>query len=144
MERKTLLLIEPDAKTGDLEALLLRYFGYDVRAASTAREGLHLARAVHPDLVVTDLFAPGAKAADFLARLGRAARDAPVLLLTAYDVDGDAADGASRVLPKPCNADALQRAVSNLLGSAGRRERGRARRRRVRAHPAASDAHDTR
>lgn len=144
MERKTILLIEPDAKTRDLETLLLRYFGYDVRAAATAREGLHLARAEHPDLVVTDLFAPGEKAAAFLTRLARAAQDAPVLLLTADQVDGGAAAGASRVLPKPCTAEALQRAVSNLLASASRRAAGRARRRRVRVLPAAADARDAR
>jgi two-component system OmpR family response regulator len=144
VERKTILLIEPDAKTRDLEALLLRYFGYDVRAAATAREGLHLARAEGPDLVVTDLFAPGEKAAAFLARLGRAARDAPVLLLTAYPVDDCAAECASRVLSKPCNADALQRAVSNLLASATRRGAGRARRRMVRVLPAAADTRDAR
>jgi twitching motility two-component system response regulator PilH len=138
----TILLIEPDARTRELEALLLRYFGYEVQCAATAREGLHLARTDAPDLVVTDVFAPGEKATAFLQRLARAVRGVPVLVLTAYSVGDD--DPPLRRVPcellrKPCNADTLQAAVTRLAEAAAHPHR-RPRTRRI-VHLSISSRH---
>jgi DNA-binding NtrC family response regulator len=131
MTPKTILLIEPDARTRELEALLLRYFGYEVQCAATAREGLHLARTDHPDLVVTEVFAPGEKALAYVSRLARAVPGAPVLLLTASGVAEDAAHLPCEVLSKPCNAEALQAAIARLAREGARPRPRRARKRLV-------------
>lgn len=42
--RPLVLLIDPDAASRDIASLLVRYYGYEVRSAPTAAEGLRLAR----------------------------------------------------------------------------------------------------
>lgn len=117
MRPKTILVIEPDAKTREVEALLLRFFGYEVLCASTAGEGLSRVKREGPDMVVTDAFAPGEGGAQFLQRLAHAGRDIPVLVLTSYPMeDAGALFGSApcEILSKPCDAARLRSAVARL------------------------------
>lgn len=117
MQPKTILLIEPDTKLREVEALLLRFFGYDVRCVATAGEAISRVKTERPDLVVTDVFAPGEGGARFLRRLADAGRGTPVLVLTAYAMDHLAASvGAApyEILSKPCDAATLRAAVDRL------------------------------
>ena len=118
MDSKTILLIEPDTKTREVEALLLRFFGYEVRYAATAAEGLSRVKTEGPDLIVTDAFAPGEGGTRFLRRLAQAGCDTPMVVLTAYpleDLDGLAGTFPCEILSKPCDAATLRSAVTRLV-----------------------------
>src|SRR3990170_1721959 len=56
--RRTILIIEDDEAVSDVLAVRLGRQGFQTRTASCGREGLALARAQRPDLVLLDLSLP--------------------------------------------------------------------------------------
>jgi DNA-binding NtrC family response regulator len=66
-----------------LDALLTRE-GYDVRLASTALQGLELARALPFDAAIVDVMMPGMDGIAALDELRRVDEDLPVLMITAF------------------------------------------------------------
>src|SRR5437762_2764667 len=66
-----------------LEALLTRE-GYSVRLASSAEEGLELARSLPFDAAIVDLMLPGMDGLSALDELKKASEDMPVLMITAF------------------------------------------------------------
>ncbi|MGE0877934.1 MAG: response regulator [Acidimicrobiia bacterium] len=69
-------------------AVNLEARGYDVDAAATGEEALHLAAAKHPDLVVLDLGLPGISGLEVLHGL-RGWTDVPVVILSARESEDD-------------------------------------------------------
>ncbi|HEY6052101.1 MAG TPA: response regulator transcription factor [Thermoanaerobaculia bacterium] len=86
--RPRILIVEDEPKTAATLRLYLEHGGFEVFAAADGTEGLRLARACRPDLVVLDIMLPGL---DGLAicRALRAESDVPILLLTARTTEPD-------------------------------------------------------
>ena len=120
--RPLVLLIDPDAASRDIESLLVRYYGYDVRSAPSAAEGLHLARADAPSAIVCDLFDGDADGESTVERLREdpATAAVPIVVVSSCVRPGDAerarAGGAASFLTKPCRGDELRAALVEVLG----------------------------
>lgn len=106
--RVKVLAIDDDPQARDLVVEALRPAGFDVSAAASGREGLAMAEADPPELVICDLVMPdvnGYEVVDQL-RANPATRDATILILTGQELS--AAD-----------RDRLNGKVSDILGKAG-------------------------
>ncbi len=79
---------------------------FDVSEASTAEEGLSLARSNRPDVILLDLVMPGMDGREMLAELRRdpATNDIPVIISTGIDLDAAETrallETATAILPK--------------------------------------------
>jgi DNA-binding response OmpR family regulator len=87
MDRK-ILVVEDDAKTGELIKLYLERDGYRVLAAQDGQRALELARHKRPDLIVLDLMLPEVDGLD-VCRILRAESRVPIIMLTARTTEDD-------------------------------------------------------
>jgi len=99
-----ILVIDDDRKITDALRRGLSYQGYRTEVAHSGTEGLELARAWFPDLVILDILMPGLDGLEVCRRF-RAASDVPIILLTARDAIEDRVvgleTGADDYLVKP-------------------------------------------
>jgi CheY-like chemotaxis protein len=118
---RLVLLVEDDVDTREMYSVALGMIGFKTGEAGTAAEALAAARALRPDVVVTDLTLPDADGCDLCVELSRdpGIRDVPTIALTGRSSDEDlercAAAGCARVLVKPCSPDALAAAIREVL-----------------------------
>ncbi|WP_033352546.1 response regulator transcription factor [Kitasatospora aureofaciens] len=116
-----ILVVDDDLTVGEVVAGYLTRAGHLVDRAGDGSQGLDLARAHRPDLLVLDLMLPGIDGLEVLRRL-RASEDGvdlPVVLLTAK---GDEADrilglelGADDYVTKPFSPRELVLRVQSVL-----------------------------
>src|SRR6478736_3850529 len=101
-----------------LEALLTRE-GYSVRLASSAEEGLELARSLPFDAAIVDLMLPGMDGIAALEELKKINEDLPVLMITAFASVETAITamkrGAFDYITKPFKNDEVLIVVRNAL-----------------------------
>lgn len=108
---KSALVIDDDPATIELMSRWLERGGYTVRSAANADQGLVLAQAMAPDIVLLDALMPGRTGYDILPDLSAlpALHDTPILLVT---VDDDRprglAAGASDYVRKPVTESRLR------------------------------------
>jgi CheY-like chemotaxis protein len=127
-ETPTLLLVDDCVAERDLYEITLKP-GFNILTAGRGLDGLTLAIARKPDVIVLDVKMPGLDGWETCTRIKShpATADIPVILLTgADDVDLSqhaVAVGASAVLSKPCPADRLKAQILTALGG---QNRGRA------------------
>jgi DNA-binding NtrC family response regulator len=100
-------------------SMLLADEGYEVDVAASGEEALaSLARAT-PDALLTDVRMPGMGGIELLTRARAVAPGLPVVVMTAYGTDRDAAAavvaGADSFLTKPLDFDALGRALRRAI-----------------------------
>lgn len=107
------LVIDDQEQNIRLVGQLLATAGYDIAAALSGREGIDLALASPPDLILLDMRMPGFDGFEVLAALQEAPslRDVPVIFLTA-NADRDSlirafSSGAVDYIVKPFVADEL-------------------------------------
>lgn len=119
---KTILVVDDDAAVLDFLSDCLGSEGYTVLTAKDGREGVALAQAERPALVILDLIMPemhGFEACEELRRDGKLKR-LKILIssVKSYPADIKAAKkvGADDYLTKPYTTDALLRAVKALIG----------------------------
>lgn len=119
----SVLVVEDDAAIRDVVATALEHLGYEVTQCGDGLEGLRVARAIHPDLVILDVMLPSLDGFDLCQRLRDGGQRTPVLFLTART---DAADrikgfvtGGDDYLTKPFNVDELGHRVTAILRRAG-------------------------
>ena len=112
------LVIDDYDDTRELYAFVLQLDGYIVAQARDGRDGLQQARALVPDIIITDLTMPIMGGWETIRRL-RAdprTRHIPIIACSGLDVrrrmDGAAPDA---VLAKPCPLDMLLAEVRRLL-----------------------------
>jgi CheY-like chemotaxis protein len=116
------LLIDDSEDQIDFYALVLQDY-YQVLQAGSGQEGLQMAAAAHPDVVVCDLAMPGLDGWEVCRRLAQdpATAAIPVIILTGTpDADLDAkaaAIGAAGLLRKPCPAETLRVHIDDLVMS---------------------------
>jgi len=119
---KTILVVEDDSAVRDFLADCLRSEGYKVLTACDGKEGLALARARRPGLVILDLIMPEMHGFEVCEHLRQDERTKAVKILISsvksYPADRKAAKGlgADRYLAKPYTTDDLLDAVKALIG----------------------------
>ena len=116
----TVLVIDDHAVVRNGCRQLLESCGtYDVIEAKTAREGLELAQAKQPDLIVLDLNLPDRNGLDLLPDLRTLVPAAQVLAFTMHEDAGHAAKalecGASGYITKTDDADVILTAAQHVL-----------------------------
>jgi two-component system, OmpR family, response regulator len=118
-DRGELLVVDDEPFLRDAVAASLRFLGYEVTAAGTGNEALHLARS-HPfDLVVLDVMLPDTDGFEVVRRLRRDGSRVPVIFLTARDTQADKVNGLTiggdDYLTKPFGLEELAARIRTVL-----------------------------
>jgi DNA-binding NtrC family response regulator len=119
MTTETILLV--DDKPNNLEVLgaLLRQEGYEVRTARSGHEAFQDARAVLPDVVITDLKMPKMDGLELFQAIHALDVDLPTILITAFGTVESAVAaiklGAYDYLTKPLDHEKLKLIVRRAL-----------------------------
>lgn len=99
-------------------SLALRRQAHEVTTAASGEDGLHLWRAVRPDVIVLDLMLPGLSGLDVCTRI-RAHDQVPIIMATARGDDVDIVVGlelgADDYVVKPVRAQVLNARVRAVL-----------------------------
>ncbi len=107
MKDKSVLVIEDNAKNMKLVRHLLKLGGYQVSEASNAEDGIRMAQAQQPDLILMDIQLPGMDglSATKQIKADQRLKKTPVLALTSYAMQGDSDKcvqaGCSGYITKP-------------------------------------------
>jgi two-component system, cell cycle response regulator DivK len=115
------LIIEDNARNLKLARDILNHAGYETLEAENAEDGLELARARHPGLVLMDVQLPGMDGVQALVRLRAdpTTADIPVIALTAFAMKKDRerfiAAGFDQYMEKPLDIRELPRQVAATL-----------------------------
>jgi len=123
MTGPTILVIEDNPLNLELARDVLEAAGYTVVDARTAEEGLRLAEAVMPNLILLDIRLPGMNGFDAVRNLKQdvRTRDIPVVALTAQAMAGDEQTafgaGFDGYITKPINTRTLSGDVRRWLES---------------------------
>ena len=118
---KCILVIEDNEQNLYLVTYILEKYGYRVISAPNGRQGVDLARAEQPDLILLDIQLPEmdgfAVATELRRNHGLSA--VPILAVTSYAMAGDReriiAAGCSDYLEKPINPDTFIETVESYL-----------------------------
>lgn len=116
-----ILVIEDDPVNLELDLALLEAEGHMVRAATSAEQGLRLARTERPDLILLDLRLPGMSGWDAARHLKESVDTAriPIVALTAEAMQGDEARaraaGCDAYLTKPVDRPLFWTTIRRLL-----------------------------
>jgi two-component system, cell cycle response regulator DivK len=115
------LVVEDNASNMTLATFLLKSNGHTVLSATDAEEGLAMARAERPDLILMDIQLPGMDGLEATALLKRDAstRTVPVIALTALAMKGDEERirraGCDGYIAKPMRYKEFLETVSRFL-----------------------------
>lgn len=115
-----ILLVDDDGPTLDVLTLSLTLDGHEAHRAENGRDGVALAAAIRPDLIVLDQMMPlmdGLTAARHI-RATPAIADIPIVMLTAKAMESDVwagwQAGVDSYLTKPLDLDVLTAEMSRL------------------------------
>ncbi len=115
--RTRVLVVEDDPANMKLATVMLQLTGYEVLQAYSAEEGIRLAEAENPAVILMDICLPGMDglAATRALKDNPKTRDIPVIAVTAYAMHGDKeralAEGCEAYLTQPISRKALIDAV---------------------------------
>lgn len=106
-----ILVVEDDPIIRQTEEYALRRAGFEVSGSSDGLEGLEMALAEKPDLIVLDLMLPGLDGYRFAEEVRRTNSDVAIVMVTALDGERDAIRGldagADDYIGKPFSMDEL-------------------------------------
>ena len=125
MDERPILAIEDNEKHRKLVRDVLEHHGYRLLEAVTAEEGIELAKAHRPALVLMDIHLPGIDGVEAFRRLRRDADTAtiPVIAVTASAMQEEQAqiraEGFDGYQPKPIRVKDFIEAVEAVLASRG-------------------------
>ncbi|QJW93703.1 response regulator [Frigoriglobus tundricola] len=121
----TILIVDDRPANREYLVALLGYSGHRLLEAGDGAEGLALARAARPDLVIADVLMPTMDGYEFVRQLraDRAVAGTRVVFYTAHYHEPEAralaaACGVAAVLTKPCEPDEVLRTVEAALDGA--------------------------
>jgi two-component system response regulator RegX3 len=113
-----ILIIEDAGELADLVSYYLQKDGFEPRVAENAEEGLGIAEAWKPELVILDINLPGMDGFEFLQEFRRLYHT-PVLIVSARDSDEDQisglGSGADEYIAKPFSPKVLVARVRALF-----------------------------
>ena len=118
-----MLVVEDNAANMELVTDLLGVGGFRVLQAATAEDGIRLAKAEHPDLILMDIALPGMDGLQATRLLGEDPETGgiPVVALTAHAMSGDKekalAAGCVGYITKPIDTRAFARTVTLFLST---------------------------
>ena len=118
--RRTVLVIDDDPSQRAIAAALLRPLGFVVEAAGNGSEGLALAAACSPDLVLLDIQMPGASGWEVAGWLREAHGPALRIVMASanaheFRAGGDGDSSHDAFITKPIELDALLAQIGSLL-----------------------------
>ena len=119
--RLLILLVDNHLDTREMYAEYLQARGYDVVSCGDSEECLDLALKHRPDLILTELRMDRLNGIEVVTRLKaeRSLASIPVVALTAsvlpFERKAALVAGFSRVIPKPCMPEDLEREVATIL-----------------------------
>jgi two-component system cell cycle response regulator DivK len=122
----TILIVEDNVKNMKLVSDLLRAKGYDTLEATTGEQGVRLALAHTPDLVLMDIQMPDINGIEAFTRIRADQRTAeiPVVAFTASVTPSDrnriTAAGFNAFVSKPLELKEFLATVKRMLEGAGR------------------------
>ena len=124
MTRK-ILVVDDNLDTRELTHLHLTTEGFVVVVASDGREGLYMAVAEQPDLIIADISTPEPSGIELVKQLRAQPEldNVPILVLTALgneEMDQAIRAGAHRAINKPVHLDSLMDEVRELLAESER------------------------
>ena len=118
-----ILIVDDDPGTRELYRSLLTPFGYDLVEAHDGKQGLDMARAHTPDLVISDILMPTMNGYEFVSMLRKlpAMEKIPIIFNSASFLDREtrslgAACGVSLYVLKPCEPETILSTVQTALG----------------------------
>jgi two-component system cell cycle response regulator DivK len=124
MNEQRILVVEDQEDNRTILRDLLTSAGFKVLEAATGEEGVRMAEAHRPDLVLMDIQLPILDGYDATRRIKaqEALRAVPVIAVTSYALSGDEdkarAAGCDAYVTKPFSPRALLAVVRSHLGSA--------------------------
>ena len=123
-----ILVVEDASDTRDFLHLKLTTEGFQVILASNGQEGVYLATAEHPDLIIADIEMPVLNGYEMIKQLRaqREMHDIPILVLTGFGkdtMDSALKAGANRAMMKPILLEGLMTDIRELLASAVNKRR---------------------
>jgi signal transduction histidine kinase len=118
------MVVDDNQANRELLSTVLGYGGYRVIEAPNGADGLELAKAECPDLVIADVLMPKMDGYEFVRRLRTDPRTASsrVIFHTAEYLEGEvkmmaAACGVEHILPKPSDPEMILAIVEKALGA---------------------------
>ena len=118
---KVILIVEDDPNSRMLARDLLQRFGYAIIEATDGKQGVELAKARKPDLILMDIMMPemdGLEATRIL-KADATTKKIPVLALTSYAMTGDKERilqaGCDGYVTKPIDIEELLKLVAEYL-----------------------------
>ncbi|MDR7050886.1 diguanylate cyclase (GGDEF)-like protein/PAS domain S-box-containing protein [Duganella sp. 3397] len=119
----TILIVDDHVLNREFLMTLLGYGGYRLIEAANGADGLKMALADKPDLVISDILMPNMDGYEFVTRMHKHpdTADVPVIFYTATYREREAlavaeSCGVRWVLPKPSDPDVILRTVQEALG----------------------------
>ena len=125
MSSTRILVVEDNPKNMKLVRDVLEFSGYEVIEATTGEEGVRLAQAERPHLILMDLQLPGIDGAEALRRIrvGADGQDVPVVAVTAFAMDEDRTrafdSGFDGYVEKPISVTRFRQQVRDFLDRGG-------------------------
>lgn len=116
-----ILIVEDNPRNLKLARDVLRFAGYSTLEAQDAEDGIRLAHAHRPDLILMDVQLPGMDGDEALRRLRESdsTRDIPVVAVTAFamkhDRDRLLAEGFQGYLVKPISVPDFAEQVGRFI-----------------------------
>jgi CheY-like chemotaxis protein len=123
MAGEKILIVEDNPMNLELATDLLEASGYVVIQAGTAEEGVELAKAESPDLILMDISLPGMDGleATGLLKQDPATKDISVIAMTAHAMKGDEekafAASCAGYITKPINTREFPKTVARFIDS---------------------------
>lgn len=121
MSKKRILYVEDNPENRLFVRRVLESMGYELLEAFTGLEGIDMAQAEQPDLILMDIGLPGMDGLEVTRQLKQlpAVQDIPVVALTANAMRGDRerclAAGCDGYLQKPIGVIDLRTQVTQFL-----------------------------
>lgn len=118
-----ILVVEDNPDSRELLHYYLTNEGYTVPTAVDGREGLSMAKAEQPDLILTDIAMPEMDGLEMIKQIRSQAKGSitPIVIFTAHHtltLEGAMRVGANQVFHKPVNFDELGKVVRAMLSPA--------------------------
>jgi len=119
---KKILVVDDEDLTTELAKTFLEKYGFEVIIASDGEEGLNIAEAENPDLILLDVMLPILDGFAVCKKLreNEKFKHTPVLMFTAKglssDIEKGMAAGADEYIVKPFSSKALVATIRKHLG----------------------------